>query len=198
MPPKQQRCVSKMTHRPVKPGRLATLGRAQLHGHQRCRTRVRARAQARGQPALAQVRTPQIGCPSIPQAVSAARVLGFRHPPRLIALLYDHVIALSVDDPLRLWLLVTGVHHEPAGVGADPLVLAQRGLDDDDGSLGERTHTGTLWTSPPRPPRAPSRLPRWPRETSTRFRRRVAGDPHPPRRSYSEDTVLTGAQRAAR
>src|SRR6476469_276550 len=67
-----------------------------------------------------------------------------------------------------------------------------------DGSLGERTHTGTLWTSPPRPPRAPSRLPHWPRETSTRFRRRVAGDPHPPRRSYSEDTVFAGARRPAR
>jgi len=67
---------------------------------------------------------------SIPQAVSAARVVGFGYPARLIALLYDHVIALSVDDPLRLWLLVTGVHHEPAGVGADTLVLAQSGLDD--------------------------------------------------------------------
>src|SRR6476659_2963101 len=68
--------------------------------------------------------------PAVSPQTSAARVLGFRHPPRLTALLYDQVIALSVHDPLRLWLLVTGVHHEPAGVGADTLVLAQCGLDD--------------------------------------------------------------------
>ena len=61
---------------------------------------------------------------------SAARVVGFGYPPRLIVLLYDDVMATSVHDGLYLRLLVPGLHHEPAGMGADPLVLWQRDLEE--------------------------------------------------------------------
>jgi len=62
--------------------------------------------------------------------VSAARVVGFGYPPRLIVLLYDDVMVMSVHDGLHVRLLVPWVHHEPAGMGADPLVLWQRDLEE--------------------------------------------------------------------